>query len=191
MTRAGLDRARVVATAAGLADRDGAAALTVSAVARELGVRPPSLYSHVAGAQELRAAVAALALTELADRVDRALAGLAGADALVALADAHRAYAAEHPGRFAAAGAAGAGLVDAELLGAGRRHADHLLAVLRGYAVPAEEQVHAARLVGSLLRGFIELEGGGAFAGSSPPAEESWVRALEQLDAVLRTWGSA
>lgn len=51
--------------------------------------------------------------------------------------------------------------------------------------------MHAARLVGSLLRGFIQLEGGGAFAGSSPLAEESWVRALEQLDAVLRTWGSA
>lgn len=191
MTRAGLDRARVVATAAGLADRDGAAALTVSAVARELGVRPPSLYSHVAGAEELRGAVAALALTELADRVDRGLAGLAGADALVALADAHRGYAAEHPGRFAAAGAAGATAADEQLLAAGRRHADHLLAVLRGYAVPAEEQVHAARLVGSLLRGFIELEAGGSFAGSRPPAEESWARVLERLDAVLRTWGSA
>lgn len=191
MIRAGLDRARVVATAAGLADRDGAAALTVSAVARELGVRPPSLYSHVAGAEELRAAVATLALTELADRVDRALAGLAGADALVALADTHRGYAAAHPGRFAAAGAAGTTAVDDQLLAAGRRHADHLLAVLRGYTVPAEEQVHAARLVGSLLRGFIELEAGGAFAGSEPPAQESWVRVLGRVDVLLRTWGSA
>jgi AcrR family transcriptional regulator len=191
VTRAGLDRARVVATAARLADRDGAAALTVSAVARELGVRPPSLYSHVAGAEELRAAVAALALTELADRVDRALAGLAGADALAALADTHRGYAAEHPGRFAAAGVVGTAAGDEALLAAGRRHADHLLAVLRGYAVPPEEQVHAARLVGSLLRGFIELEAGGAFAGSSPPAEESWSLALGRLDVVLRTWGSA
>jgi AcrR family transcriptional regulator len=187
VTRAGIDRARAIATAAQLVDRDGLRALTVSAVARELGVRAPSLYSHVAGADELRAGVAALALSELADRVDRALAGLAGADALAALADAHRAYCAEHPGRYAAAGAVDRS-APAPVVDAGHRHAVQLLAVLRGYAVPPHQQVHAVRLVASVLRGFVELEAGGAFSGSEPPAEESWPWILDRLDALLRTW---
>ncbi|MGN6332342.1 MAG: TetR/AcrR family transcriptional regulator [Motilibacteraceae bacterium] len=187
MTRAGVDRERVLATAAQLVDRDGLRALTVSAVARELGVRPPSLYSHVAGADELRAGVTAIALSELADRVDRALAGLAGADALAALAGAHRAYARQHPGRYAAAGAIGPS-ADGEVLEAGQRHAGQLLAVLRGYAVPPDEQVHAVRLVASVLRGFVELEAGAAFSGSEPPVDESWPWILDRLDRLLGSW---
>ena len=41
--RRGLSRAVVVDTAARLADRDGFDALTLGAVAAQLGVRPPSL----------------------------------------------------------------------------------------------------------------------------------------------------
>lgn len=188
MTRAGLTRAVVVDTAARLADRDGLAALTVSAVARELGVRAPSLYGHVDGAEDLRAGVSTLALTELADRVDRALAGRSGRDALIALADEHRAYAGEHPGRWAAAGVldpAAPGLADA----AGR-HAAQQRAILRGYAVPEADQVHAVRLLASVLRGFVDLETGGALSGSEPAAEASWPVLLDRLDHLLRSWVS-
>jgi len=49
MPRANLSQAAVVDAAARLADRDGAAAVTVSSVAREVGVKPASLYEHVDG----------------------------------------------------------------------------------------------------------------------------------------------
>ena len=49
MPRAHLTTASVIADAAALADSDGLAAVTVSAVARRLGVKPASLYEHVAG----------------------------------------------------------------------------------------------------------------------------------------------
>jgi AcrR family transcriptional regulator len=185
--RAGLSRDHVVRAAAAYADGEGLRGLTVSALARELGVRPPSLYSHVAGADDLLAGVAALALTELADRGDRALAGLAGRDALLALADVQRSYAREHPGRFAAAGQLDVPVTD-ELAAAAARVAEQSYAVLRGYPVPAYQQVHAVRLVASVLRGFVQLEGGGAFAGRLPATEESWSRALDALDHALRHW---
>ncbi|WP_139979601.1 TetR/AcrR family transcriptional regulator [Nocardioides litoris] len=187
MSRAGVTPARIVGTAADLADADGLAAVTLSAVARVLGVRPPSLYAHVAGADELHAALTALALDELADRADRALAGLAGRDALAALAQVHRDYAREHPGRWAAAGALDRPVTD-DLARAGARHHDQALAVLRAYAVAPAEQVHAVRLVASVLRGFVQLEAGGAFGHSDPPPDGSWERALDALDAALRTW---
>ena len=47
MPRANLTPDLVVAAAADLADRDGYDQVTISAVARDLGVRPASLYGHV------------------------------------------------------------------------------------------------------------------------------------------------
>jgi len=54
---AGLTRERVVEQAIALMDRDGAAALTMRGVARELGVEPPALYWHFAGKDALCRAV--------------------------------------------------------------------------------------------------------------------------------------
>jgi AcrR family transcriptional regulator len=188
VSRAGLSRAAVVAAAADLADERGLRHVTVSEVARRLGVRPPSIYSHLPGAEDLQAGVSLLALEELADRVDVALAGRSGHDALTALAAAHRTYAAEHPGRYDAAGVL-THPVTPELARAGRRHADQAGAVLRGYDVPADQHTHAVRLIAGVLRGFVQLEAGGAFAHTDPEPEASWRWVLAALDATLRPPG--
>jgi AcrR family transcriptional regulator len=54
MPRVGLDSAAVVSAAAELIERRGFEALTLSALASELGVKPPSLYAHVGGLDDLR-----------------------------------------------------------------------------------------------------------------------------------------
>ena len=184
MPRRGLDVEQVVRVAAELADEQGLAAVTLSEVARRAGVRTPSLYAHVAGADDLLARVAGLALTEIADRAVVEMAGRAERAALEALCDAYRDYALDHPGRYAAtrhpispAGPAGA---------AARRHADLSVAVLRGYGLEQAAQVHAVRLIGSLVHGFVTLELAGAFAHSAPPSQASWEQALDTLDAALR-----
>ena len=186
MPRAGLSTAAVLTAAADLADREGLDAVTPSAVARSVGVRTPSLYAHVAGAEALREGVTTLALDELADRGGAALAGRSGRDALQALADTYRTYATEHPGRYAATRRA----VDADspALAAGRRHTDLVTAVLRGYPVPERERVHAVRLVGSTVHGFTALQASGAFEHSNPEADVSWRRAVDALDVALRHW---
>ncbi len=187
MSRAGLTPDVITLEAAGLADADGLRQVSLSAVAARLGVRAPSLYSHVAGAEDLHGRLTLLALTDLADRGDTALAGLSGQDALRALATVYRRYAQEHPGRFEAAGNLDLPPSPA-LAKAGERLAQQSLAVLRGYAVPEAERTHAVRVMSSLLRGFVQLEAGGAFAHSVPPSDESWDRALDVLDATLRGW---
>ena len=183
-----LSRDAIVATAAVIADEDGLRQVSLSAVAREVGVRVPSLYSHLEGTADLRSGLTALALTELADRGDRALAGRSGRDALIALADVHRDYAREHPGRFEAAGALDVPVTEAQQT-AGARVAEQSLALLRGYPVPETEQTHAVRLLASVLRGFVQLESGGAFDHREPPSEESWARVVDALDSTLRQWG--
>ena len=53
MPRAGLSAERVVERAAQIVDVDGLEALSLSRLAADLGVAPPSLYKHVAGMSNL------------------------------------------------------------------------------------------------------------------------------------------
>lgn len=189
MPRAGLTSAAVVAAAADLADREGFDAVTPAAVARAVGVRTPSLYAHVDGAEALRAGVQSLALGEMADAATRALAGRSGSAALLALADAYRDYARAHPGRYAASRRR----VDADdtaTVAAGRRHGELLGAVLAGYGIDGRERVHAVRLVGATVHGFVTLEATGGFEHSEPAPDASWRRVVEALDAALRAWSA-
>ncbi|MFJ6196692.1 TetR/AcrR family transcriptional regulator [Micromonospora sp. NPDC092111] len=180
---------RLTQAAAELADEVGFEKLTVSALARRLGVRDASLYSHITNAQDLRMRVAALALAELADRVAAALAGRAGKDALVAFANAYRDYAKEHPGRYAAAQIE----LDPETAAASaaRRHSEMTRAVLRGYPLPEPDQTDAVRLLHGTLHGYVSLEKAGGFRHHPRAVDASWRRSLDALDAVLRNWPPA
>lgn len=189
MPRAGLTEDRVVEAAAVLADEIGFEATTVSAVARTLGVRVASLYSHVDGSTGLREGIARLALDELADLAAEALAGRSGKAALVAFAETYRDYAGRHPGRYAATRLRVG--PQSPAVAAGRRHAALTRAVLRGYALNDADTVHAVRLLGSVVHGFTDLEVSGAFDHSDPPSEESWARTLDALDQTLRSWSTA
>ena len=160
--RAGLSPAAVVATAAELADSDGLHELTLASIAGAVGVRTPSLYSHVAGLDDVRRRLALLALGEMDAVLRSAVMGRAGEEALVALAHAYRGYALRHPGRYAATVRA-PDPADAELAAAGAATVEPLFAVLRGYGLQDEEAVHAARAVRSALHGFVALETAGGF----------------------------
>ncbi|MFF6782655.1 WHG domain-containing protein [Streptomyces sp. NPDC012510] len=186
MARVGLTPERLAQAGAELADEIGFDAVTVSEVARRFDVKVASLYSHVRNSQDLKTRIALLALEELADRGATALAGRAGKDALTALANVHRDYAREHPGRAVAArmrldprtAAASAGV----------RHARMTRAILRGYDLTEPDQTHAVRLLGSVFHGYVDLESAGGFSHSAPDSQESWERILDALDALLRNW---
>lgn len=186
MPRPTLTPRLVLEAAAELSDECGSEQLTLSAVARRLGVQPASLYNHVRDRAELMTGLHTLALEVLGDRIAVAVAGRAGRDALVGLAEAQRSFAREHPGRWAALQqpAAPAVVVSA----AARRVATLTIAVLRDYALPESELVHVTRFVGATVHGFLALERSGQFAHRSPGPEESWRRALTALDALLRAW---
>lgn len=102
MVRAGLTAERVTVAGAELADEVGLDHVTMSQVARRLGVRDASLYTHVRNLEDLRGRIALLAADEKTIRIAEATAGRAGKDALVAFANAWREYAHQHPGRYTA-----------------------------------------------------------------------------------------
>lgn len=186
MKRAGLTEARLVAAAAELADESGLAAVTVSALARRFDVRPASIYSHITGLDALLDQTAALALRELAESLAETLPGKSGRAALFAFADAHRDYARAHPGRWQAAQRRVG--PDGAAAGAGGRIARAARAIMSGYGLTPDDEVHAVRLLGSAVNGFVALESGGGFDHSVPAAADSWHRVLDAVDTSLRHW---
>ncbi|WP_436532937.1 TetR/AcrR family transcriptional regulator [Actinoplanes sp. HUAS TT8] len=186
MERITLSSNTVVSAAADLADEAGFEAVTLSAVARRLGVRAPSLYSHVRDLEALRDGVAALALGELSRRVAAAIAGRAGHDALDGFATAHREFARDAPGRWQSLQRrAGDAVVRSD---AARQIVTLNQAVLRGYPVPEDQHVHAVRLLGATINGYLALERIGGFDHSSPSSEVSWRKTVQALDTLLTTW---
>jgi len=70
--RAQLTRARVVATAIELADRDGIEALSMRKLAQELGVEAMSLYTHVRNKDDLLDGMVDAVISEIPIRADGA-----------------------------------------------------------------------------------------------------------------------
>lgn len=183
-----LSKHRVVLEAADLADEVGIQNATLSAVARRLGVKTPSLYSHVRDLASLLDGVTALALADLSDLVASRIAGRSGRDALEGLAESHRALALHHRGRWQAlhrrAGPSAVASPAARVL------VDLTSSVLIGYGITGNDRVHAVRFIGSTLTGFLTLADIGSFDHSSPDGESSWGVAIAALDAALRNWPS-
>jgi AcrR family transcriptional regulator len=183
--RAGLDAAAVVEAAATLADEHGLDSVTLARLAAEVGVRPPSLYAHVAGLEDLRRRLGARGARELAAEMSLAAAGRAGDEALHAVAHAYRSYGRGHPGSYAAAQRARELRRSDEAIAATRAVADVVLAVLRGYGLDGDDAVHAARAIRVALHGFVSLEAEQGFA-IELSLDETFERLIATLDRGLR-----
>jgi AcrR family transcriptional regulator len=187
--RAGLDAGRVLDAAVAVADADGLDAVSLSRVAAALGVRTPSLYHHVDGLDGVRRGIALRGIEDLGTALRDATVGRSGADALSALAHAHRAYAARHPGCYAATQRTGL-VVDDELRVAVTRILEVLLAVVRSWEADEERQVHLVRALRSALHGFATLEAGHGF-GMPASRDESFAVLVRMQIAALDAHAAA
>jgi AcrR family transcriptional regulator len=185
MPRAGLDAQTVTLAGAALADEIGLARLSMGVVAERLGVKTPSLYKHVDSLAALTHRIATLGATEVGDALRDATQGRAGGDALAAAAQALRTYVKQHPGRYAATtGARPTGPAD-PLAAALERTLTSLGAVLHGYHLDAADEIHALRMLRSILHGFVTLETGDGFQmDTDVDASFDWMIAF--LDQGLR-----
>ena len=157
-----LNRAAVVQAAAALIDTMGLEQVTMANLAERLEIRTPSLYNHVQGMEGLRRELALLGMHEFAKRIGQAVMGRAGDDAIIAAANAYRAFVKEHPGLYAATQRAPAA-DDIELQQAAQELIDILLKVLSAYNLQKENAIHAIRILRSTIHGFTTLEIAGGF----------------------------
>ncbi len=185
MPRSGLTPASVTEAGAVLVDEIGFTRLSMGLVAGRLGVKTPSLYKHVASQADLAHRIAVLAMGELADAIGDATQDRAGRDALEAGAAAMRTYVHDHPGRYAAGNAATPTGSHDPLVPAVERVLVAWAGMLHGYGLDPAEQIHALRMLRSLLHGFSTLEAEGGFQiDASVDVSFTWV--VDFLDHGLR-----
>lgn len=182
--RRGLTRLAILEAATEVVETEGTTALTLSRVARELGVKPPSLYNHIAGLEALRRDVALKAVDDLGRRLGAAAMGRAGRDALRAIAAEVRTYAAAHPALYELS--AQARPDDEEYARASIRAVEPVIAILRGYDLDERKAIHATRTLRAALHGFVSLETIGGF-GLDVDVDESFEWLVEYLADALES----
>jgi AcrR family transcriptional regulator len=95
-----LDRPAVLSAAEKLVDLEGSEALTMTALAKVLGVKVSSLYNHVPSLEALHGELQNRAMRELGTLLRNEAMGRTGERGLRALAQTLREYARSHPGRY-------------------------------------------------------------------------------------------
>jgi AcrR family transcriptional regulator len=179
--KAGIDRERVVDTAAGIADRGGLAALSLATVADALGVRSPSLYAHVDGIDGLRRHLTRRASLLLAECLRSAAREEADpVAALRSIAHAYRSFALQHPGLYASLLPVPRAEDDPEGAAAAAAAIEAPAAVLRDLGIGVDRQIDLVRALRATLHGFVDLELGGGF-GLADPVDVSFERAVDLL----------
>lgn len=189
MPRAGLSADTVIDAAADIADSAGIESLTLARLAARLGVRPPSLYKHLAGLEDILRALSLRGLEEADRRLQRATIGKSCDAALFALAKAYWQFSRDRPGLYAASlrmakpGERAIGAANDRLIFT-------VHAVLAGYGISGDDLVHAARGLRAIIHGFVSLDASGAFR-LKRDLEESFIRLLTVFARDLAARGGA
>jgi AcrR family transcriptional regulator len=160
-----LSRDGIIDGALTFLDREGWDALTINALAMQLGTKGPSLYNHVDSLEDLRRAVRIRVIDDIITMLNRVGEGRARDDAVLVMAGAYRSYAHHHPGRYSAFTRMPLGGDDPEFTEATHAAAEPVIAVLSSYGLDSEAAFFAALEFWSAMHGFVLLEMTGVMAG--------------------------
>ncbi|MDQ0483814.1 TetR/AcrR family transcriptional regulator [Guptibacillus hwajinpoensis] len=188
MTARGLSKNLIVKEAMGIAEKDGATAVTMATLAKRLAIKPPSLYNHFKSLDEIKKAVAIAALYEFLHWLEeKMVSNVSGKEAIHALSKAYVAFAQEHPGKYDCSFLAPNPL-DQEVQTAGEGIVQLTMKTLSDFPLDDVEKVHIVRGLRSLLHGLVDLDRKGGFQLSVNLEEsrevivETYVRGLEKFD---------
>jgi AcrR family transcriptional regulator len=160
-----LSRDSIVNAALTFLDREGWDALTINALATQLGTKGPSLYNHVHSLDDLRRTVRMRVVGDIIEMLKTVGQGRTRDDAVTAMASAYRSYAHHHPGRYSAFTRMPLGGDDPEFTEATRAAAAPVISVLASYGLDGEAAFYAALEFWSAMHGFVLLEMTGAMNG--------------------------
>jgi AcrR family transcriptional regulator len=172
----------VLETAVQLCNGLGPEQLSLALLAQTLGVKPPSLYNHIASLEALIRLLCIEAIRQLGQCLQAAAVGLAGRQALWAIAKAQRDFARRQPGLYRLTWRSYED--DPALQAASKTLLTVVLAVLAGYGLHGSAAIHAARALRASIGGFVLLEQSAGF-GLPLDVDESFERLLQMLDVGL------
>ena len=184
--RSNLNKQSVVQAAADLINAEGLQALSLGRLAKELGIRTPSLYNHVDGLPGLMRELSILNARNLAEHISEAAIGQSGPELVRAVMQTMRTYIKESPGLYlSTVRASGTQMeANAELEQEEARSVKVGMAVMASFGLEGEEAVHAVRGLRSVVHGFATLEISGGF-GLPLELDESFSRLVDLFIAGL------
>ena len=151
-------------------DRDGAAGVTVRAVAREAAVAPMGVYNRFTNKDGLLNALAIRAFDELAAAVDVPT-DLTPQQRLMQAARGYRSFAVAHPARYSLIFAAGSPAADplSPVQEHGREVFDVLIGMVKAVAPSAAiDSVDAAQAIWNAMHGAVTIQLAGVTQTSDP-----------------------
>lgn len=182
-----LDRQQVVDAAIRILEVGGPDALGVSRVARELGIKPPSIYNHIGKGDALHRAVAVEGNRRLLQALEAQVRGVVPArEQLQVLAHAVRQWVGDNPSLYALMSRIPPDNDEPDFARTLRRLLDLFSRPLLQMGLPEEDVVHAIRGFRSAVHGFVLLETGAQFGLVEAPSESfDWL-----VNALLDGLGS-
>lgn len=172
-----LSRQKIVETAILIANERGFKEVTLTAVANGLQVRLPSLYNHIDGIEDLRNHMRLWGMEMLTQCVLQEVDGKSGADALRGVTIGYRKFAYDYPGLYPQTL-----MMDQfshpKVSAAWEAFLQITLTVMAGYGLSGEELIHAMRIMGSMMHGFVDVERAGGFIRSAR-VDESYKRMMD------------
>lgn len=181
-----LDEGLILDTAREIVVRDGADALGINRVARALGVRPASLYNHVANGEALAQGLTHRGYAELADALGEVPAA-EGAAYLSTLCRAMWTWMRDNHALYTVMVRVPPDNGHSAFADTLRRTLALFDAPLAALEVAEADRVHAVRALRSAVHGFAELDASGQFRLQARP-EDSFDR---MIDALLRGFATA
>jgi len=157
-----LDFSIILQKATEIVDEQGLDQLSIGLLAEKLEVRPPSLYNHLDGLNELKQKLAIQGVKKLHEYMLQAAVGRSGDDAIRAISQAYLQLVREHPGLYDAS-THFPDANDQELQHAQESVVQLVLQVLDAYHLQEETAIHMVRGLRSFLHGFSSIEQMGGF----------------------------
>src|ERR1700704_3292457 len=149
-----LSRDSIVNAALSFLDREGWDALTINALANQLGPKGPSLYNHVDSLDDLRRTVRMRGIDDILGMLNAVGDGGTRDDAASSMASAYRSYRHHHPGRYSAFTRMPLGGDDPEYTEATRLAAGPVIEVLSSYGLDGDNAFFSPPEFLAALHGF-------------------------------------
>lgn len=153
-----LNREKVIEKAAAMANEaSSVTAVSLTALAEALEIRPPSLYNHITSQEDLYYGMTLFGLQQLITDLRQASLGLTGRDALMAMASAYRHFVRTRPAVYPLTICAPTP-EQTELLTLSQEMLQMLLLVMGSLGLQGDDAIHAIRGLRAILHGFASLE---------------------------------
>lgn len=169
----------IVQTAISIANEKGLKNITLKDIADALEIKPPSLYNHLKGIDDLYNILANYGLNKLKECLMEATIGLSGKDALISMSNAYRKFSRDYPSLYESTQLVNT-FTDVSIKKLSTDIINIISKIISIYNYSKEENIHIIRTLRSYLHGFISFEQNKLFEMSTS-TDESFAAGLELI----------